>query len=66
MTNHDEQMKAVARLVSGRPDWIDAPAVQAWHRSDGRTEHDGGVRVLVQGQLERSPFISYRYVSDGT
>lgn len=41
MTNHDEQMKAVARLVSGRPDWIDAPAVQAWHRSDGRTEHDG-------------------------
>lgn len=41
MTNHDEQMKAVARLVSGRPDWIDAPAVQAWHRSDRRTEHDG-------------------------
>ncbi|HEX7349615.1 hypothetical protein [Brachybacterium sp.] len=36
-----EQMSAVARRVSGPPEWIDAPAVQAWHRSDGRTEHDG-------------------------
>ena len=24
-----------------RPDWIDAPAVRAWHKSDLRTEHDG-------------------------
>lgn len=24
-----------------RPEWLDAPAVRAWHKSDGRTERDG-------------------------
>lgn len=24
-----------------RPAWLDAPAVRAWHKNDGRTEHDG-------------------------
>lgn len=24
-----------------RPDWLNAPAVRAWHKNDGRTEHDG-------------------------
>lgn len=24
-----------------RPEWLDAPAVRAWHKNDGRTEHDG-------------------------
>lgn len=41
MTDLDEMAKALARKVSGRPDWTDAPAVQAWHRSDRRTECDG-------------------------
>lgn len=32
---------ALAPEPPQRPDWLDAPAVRAWHKNDGRTEHDG-------------------------
>lgn len=30
-----------ALTVPTRPEWTDTPAVRAWHKHDGRTEHDG-------------------------
>lgn len=35
------RLAAFARKFGIPPEWTTAPAVQAWHRSDHRTEHDG-------------------------
>ena len=40
-----EAVRAIVAAVltepPARPEWLDAPAVRAWHKRDGRTEHDG-------------------------
>ena len=35
------RLAAFARKFGVPPEWTTAPAVQAWHRSDHRTDHDG-------------------------
>ncbi|WP_341856398.1 hypothetical protein [Brachybacterium sp. GPGPB12] len=36
-----EILTAALTEPPARPEWLDAPAVRAWHKSDGRTERDG-------------------------